>query len=408
MIDLRKYGQILYISSVDISLNNGPGVNEREFVFALQKAFGERVHFLIPGPQNPVKEINSRNFTFSRSHRQFNPVAYVVHLISQFRLANILLVSGKFEFLVFRLGILPLVETCITRRYRVPYAIKTLGSLDILLQQRGIKGILGKALTPFGERLFRDIASRALAIDACTQVLVDYHQHRLSLAPSQIHLIENATDTERFYPVDRMTARSRTGLCAFDPIVGYVGGRPWERGGSQMVEIAPRLVQKYPSLGMVVLGGDSGVKRLKTRAQDLGVKDHCIFPGVVPYDRVPDFINAFDVGISFDTEDRLNTYGNSSQKVRQYLSCGKPVVSGPGGNYFLDREGLGSIIEVDDLEQIMSATISWLSLTEEQRYVYSQRARSFAIEYLSVRKALNDRIDFWNGRLGTSESKSMK
>jgi glycosyltransferase involved in cell wall biosynthesis len=405
MIDLRKDSQLLYISSVDISLNNGPGVNEREFVFALQKAFSERVHFLIPGPQNAISEINSLNFTFSRSHRQFNPVAYFAHLISQFRLANVLLVSGKFDFLVLRLSILPLVEMCITRRYRVPYAIKTLGSLDILWQQGGIKGVLGKALTPFVERLFRDIASRALAIDACTQVLIDYHQHRLPLVPSQIHLIENATDTERFYPVDRMTARSRTGLYAFDPIIGYAGGRPWERGGSQMLEIAGRLLQRYPSLGMVVLGGGSGVKRLKARAQDLGVKDHCIFPGSIPYNRVPDYINAFDVGISFDTEDRLNTYGNSSQKVRQYLSCGKPVVSGPGGNHFLVREGLGSIVEVGDLEQITSAAISWLSLADEQRHVFSQRARSFAIEHLSVRKALDDRIDFWNSRLGILESK---
>ncbi|GAH67878.1 unnamed protein product, partial [marine sediment metagenome] len=30
----------------------------------------------------------------------------------------------------------------------------------------------------------------------------------------------------------------------------------------------------------------------------------------------------------------------------------------------MNREGLDSIVEVDDLEQIMSAIISWLSLTE--------------------------------------------
>ena len=409
MVDLRQNGQILYISTVDISLGNGPGVNEREFIFALNRMFGSRVHFLIPDPRNEVSEINRHNFALSHSHRQHYPPSYFIHLISQFRLANSLLSSGKFDFIVFRLSDLPLVESCITRRYnKIPYAVKTLGMLDALLQQTGLKGILGKLLAPVGLTLFRDLATRAVAIDACTQILIDYHQSRLGLPRCKLRLIENSTNTDRFYPIDKMKARSRTGLRAFDPIVGYVGGRPWDRGGNQMVEVAPNLLKRYSSLGMVIVGEGPGLERLKMRTRELGIDGNFVFVGAVPYDRVPDFINAFDVCISFDTKDRLKTYGNSSQKVRQYLACGKPVVSGPGGNHFLEKERLGSIVEVNDLEQIRNALIFWLCLTEEQHQAFRLRAREFATKHLSVRKALDDRIDLWNDKLGTLQSKPPK
>jgi hypothetical protein len=32
VMDLKTNGRILYISSVDVSIGNGPGVNEREFI----------------------------------------------------------------------------------------------------------------------------------------------------------------------------------------------------------------------------------------------------------------------------------------------------------------------------------------------------------------------------------------
>jgi glycosyltransferase involved in cell wall biosynthesis len=406
MVSLRQKGRILYISSVDISLSNGPGVNEREFIFSLYKIFVNRVHFLIPTPKNDVGDISKNGFTFSRSHRQHYLPAYLVHLISQFHLANSLLSSGKFNFIVFRLSDLPLVESCITRRYnKIPYVVKTLGTLDGLRGQnglrekRGLKGILGKFLAPLSLILFKDIASRSLAIDACTKIFLNYHQKRLSLPQTRFHLIENSTNTDRFRPLGKMKARSLTGLHSYDPIVGYVGGRPWERGGRQLIEITPALVMKYPSLGIVIVGGGNKLGHLEKRAKELGIGKHCVFPGMVPYDRVPDYINSFDIGISLPLKYRSETYGNSSQKVRQYLACGKPVVSGPGGNRFLERENLGSVIDVNDYNQMISAVKFWLSLTNEEKAVFSQRARSYAVENLSVIKALEDRIDFWNERL---------
>jgi glycosyltransferase involved in cell wall biosynthesis len=166
-----------------------------------------------------------------------------------------------------------------------------------------------------------------------------------------------------------------------------------------MIELAPRLLPVYPDLGILIVGGGSGLDRLRKKACELGVAEHCILPGLVPYERVPSFVNAFDVGISLDVEERLSAIGNSSQKVRQYLACGKPVVSGPGGNSFLAEEGLGSIVSPNDVGQIAEAVSAWLALSDDDKKAFSDKAAGFARKNLSVTKALEDRIEFWNERL---------
>jgi glycosyltransferase involved in cell wall biosynthesis len=203
-------------------------------------------------------------------------------------------------------------------------------------------------------------------------------------------------------------ARSRVGLDAFDPIIGYVGGRPWERGGRQMVELAARMKSRHPNLGVVIVGGGDGMLTLKQRSEKLGVDHMCIFTGVVSYDQVPHYINSFDIGFALDLEAKLQVTGNSNQKVRQYLACGKPVVASSGGNAFLAKENLGSIVEVADIDLIEQAVEKWISLTQEERMTYSKRAVDFAHKNLSVTKAVQDRIDFWNSQLEKSELPKLK
>jgi glycosyltransferase involved in cell wall biosynthesis len=166
-----------------------------------------------------------------------------------------------------------------------------------------------------------------------------------------------------------------------------------------MIKLASSLLPRYPNLRIVIVGGGSGLDQLQRQAHKLGVAEHCIFPGQVPYERVPYYINAFDVGISIDTSERVDNFGNSSQKIRQYIACGKPVVSSYGGNLFLEKEKLGSIINPDDTEQMAQVVDAWLSMSASDRNAHSRKAVDYAQKNLSVNKALNDRIEFWNSRL---------
>ena len=138
---------------------------------------------------------------------------------------------------------------------------------------------------------------------------------------------------------------------------------------------------------------------LKKEAERLGVQDHFVFTGVIPYDAVPRYINAFDVAIAFDKAEILNSIGNSNQKIRQYIASGKPVITNPNGNEFITQNQLGSIVDPTDLDAFMVALRRWFSLTESEKISFAKKAAEYAQEHLSIMRKLEQRLDFCNRSL---------
>ncbi len=390
---LRKDGCMLYISSVDPSLDNGPGINEREFIRVLSARYSEHIHFLIPVPTNAFDH-DPNLFTFCHNHFRNRPHHFILHIFSLLTHALRLIHSNNFNFLILRSSLLPIAQTIITRLYPVPYAIKTLGNLLTILPEKG--GLIARSLQPFNRAMVLDLVVRAAAVDACTQNFVDFYTGALGDRKVNIQHIDNATSVELFRPFPKLEARSRVGLGQFDPVIGYVGGAPWGDGGRQMVEMSPNLIRHYPRCGIVIVGGGEDIQKLMKLSRKLGSEDHCFFPGRVPYEKVPCYINSFDVCVSLEISERLEKIGNSSQKLRQYLACGKPVVSVAEGNSFVQDLELGSLVDPSDLVQIQNALLKWLQLTDEEKHLFSTRARRYAVKNLSIEKAVEERLDFWD------------
>jgi glycosyltransferase involved in cell wall biosynthesis len=391
--------RILYVSSVDISIGNGPGVNEREFILALLDELGPRIHFLIPIPEKNIPEINDVNFTFSLPHHRHQPIHYLLHIMSQLVLARNLLSHRRFDLLVFRLDVLPIVQYYISSRYHHPYVIKTLGGgVGWVLGEKG--GWLGKALIPLNRRLVGAVVRGALGIDVCTTNYVRHFLKEFDIEQKRILLVDNAVNTERFFPIPTRESRHYLGLDRFEQIVGFVGGRPWERGGAQLVEIAPFLCERFPKLGIVIVGGGDGMGQLQRRARELGIENNCVFPGFVPFEHVADYINSFDIGVSLNLPELYQQTGVAEQKVRQYLACGKPVIVGPDGNEFVKTEEFGSMVAPNDLNAIQKEIEKWLLLEPAEKEIFCSRATLYATNYLSVKKALHMRFEFWEMLLG--------
>ena len=84
MGNLSNY-KYLYISSVDVSIGNGPGVNEREFVVSLSKLLGKNIKFLIPRPLNKVDgEFPLNQCVFSSGFNRGAKAKFLFHTITQF------------------------------------------------------------------------------------------------------------------------------------------------------------------------------------------------------------------------------------------------------------------------------------------------------------------------------------
>lgn len=342
------------------------------------------------------------NLTFLRRINTSNPLSFLLHQFDLYLEGRRLARLTKFDLIVTRIELLSIGLFLLLKKTKLPYVIKHLPGYPrkFLSVQKGFRLLLGRIVAPFEEHLMRKFAANALAVDACTEGHIRGIVRNLKITTDKIQCVGNATNTERFKPTDKIAARNNCGLGHFDPIVGFAGGNPWERGGAEMVMVAPALIRKFPKIGFVVVGGGDGMERLTAAAAQTGVQEHFLFTGVVPYEDVPMYIASFDVGIALDKAENLQTIGNSNQKVRQYVASGKPVITTVEGNAFITENGLGSVVGNNDIQLLTRELVKWLILSDVEKSIHERKAVAYAREHLSVEKALEDRLSFWASKNG--------
>jgi glycosyltransferase involved in cell wall biosynthesis len=279
--------------------------------------------------------------------------------------------------------------------FRVKFVVKTLGNFDGA----------GRANDRFSKRLLYrinrlitlKIIRKASVIDACTMQFVERHKKNLGSSGVKLELVENATNVERFYPMDGAFVRKELGLDEYDPIVCFVGGRPRDECWG-LIEVSGKLIESYSKCGILFVGGRD-VDVLAERAYELGTIDRCILIGQVKYEDVPKYINCADVCVSLTPMGRISEIGNSSQKIRQYISCGKPVIAPKGENLFIEEHGLGKLVNTDNMEEIFEAISYYFDLKSHQMKEIAIRAREYAVANLTVKLALEKRLTFWKRAL---------
>jgi len=102
-----------------------------------------------------------------------------------------------------------------------------------------------------------------------------------------------------------------------DPVNGLFYG--WE-----LAEALALIPADRPVVG-VVAGDGPGRPVLEAARARLGLGDRLRLVGRVPHAEVPLWMNAFDVGLSTQTDDPVG-WGRTTAKLPEYLACGLPVV----------------------------------------------------------------------------------
>lgn len=394
---------ILYATQIDISLPNGPGVNEREFVAAFARMYGPRARFVLAEPRDrSVLEGLGHVRTFrvapSRAMHVFSELAFLRALLRESRQTRPVLV-------VARSGALPLALVAFPHLAKVPVALKTYGeaTLKYLCDQPSWKGWVARRIRGVNMRLADSLLGSAMAVDCCTEQLVRRNiEHHPSVDASKFFHVDNATNVDRFKPARSEDARKALGLERFEQLVGYAGGVPWERGAVEMIHGVALLAGKFPRLGCVVIGGSGQpLEALKQLADRLGIGDRCLVLGQIPYEQVPRWVAAFDVGVALDLDERMSYVGSSNQKIRQYLASGKPVIATAGANLFLEQEGLGYTARRGDYDGIARIIEALLLRPASAIEAEAVRARDYAVRELSIQSAIRKRVARWIAQLGS-------
>jgi glycosyltransferase involved in cell wall biosynthesis len=202
------------------------------------------------------------------------------------------------------------------------------------------------ALTRVKHWLARQTLRRCDRVVVLTEGLRDLVVQRYGVAPGATIILPSATDTERFHPEHPREARRRLWLDPEGAYIGFVGSFYRYQGLTCLLEAFATLRGRRPATRLLLVGDGEAAPSLREQAIRLNVAEAIIWTGRVPYERVPDFINAMDVCVAPFRGDRGET---SPVKVFDYLACGRPtVVSAIPSVASLFSEGDGVVLVPPD------------------------------------------------------------
>jgi glycosyltransferase involved in cell wall biosynthesis len=218
----------------------------------------------------------------------------------------------------------------------------------------------------------------------------------------KVCVVPDGVDDDMFnLKVDGSSIRRRYGLgdC---PTVIFHGDVKFIDGVDVLIRAFASVLRRLPDAKLLIVGGGRGyfsmVKRL---ANELGIGSSVVFTGWVPHRRVPEFIEAADVGV-MPLRSTLETNCYLSFKLFEYWAMGKPVVvSNVKAISKIVENGVnGILVEPENVENLAEAllmvlkdhgktglmgengrrmveeTYNWNSLMEQEARIYDGFLRS--------------------------------
>lgn len=388
--------RFLYVAETDLSIDNGPGINEREFVDAVTRHWPNEVICVAPEPMHPDTYRNP-SVRYAASHGR-SAAAYPRYLASAFRLIKRILAEHEITGIAFRFGPTPILPFLFSRGRGPRMLLKTFApnaALGPEMKLGPVRRAVGGLLRP----AYRSVVRRAVAADTVSAAYRDWICDRYDIVPERIALIPNGASTDLFTPGDGSGCRRALRLERFDRVVGYVGALSAIRYLDVLIRSLAR-VRRTENTALVLVGDGDQRSSLESLARRLGVGDRVVFVGSVPYATVAEYIRAFDVAVDL-TSVEMSIGGRTvlssfSQKIPQCLACGVPVVAWrcPDTGFLLERD-VGRLAAFRDEEELSGALVSILARTREQRAAMGRRARALVESRLSTVRLAEQRLDWW-------------
>lgn len=376
--------ELLYVTSVDVSLPNGPGINEIQFILAAAREYGSEVRFVIPEPSRALPDDfpHDRTVTLPRLYRR-SPLSWLKHIRAKTRAGRNLVAELDPDYVVIRMSFLPLAEARIASRARSAF-VKTAGDgRFVSFQQK----FLSRMILPLQKRTYGTVLHAARAVDVVTDIHKDSLETLYPDLQGRVHVFDNVADTDVFHPTDPAAMRQKLGLNKYRYLIGYVGNFAHQRGGRELLDSWQHIEQRE-DVGLVVISGDgAGVDALRAQAETLGISDRLTVLGPVPFSQVAEHMGMLDIGVSFRDDD-----GCSELKVRQYLSCGLPVIASAQVNAFMEDADIGRLVPRDDAEAIGRAASDILA---GRSCTNREAIRDYALAHLGFAAAIARRRAFW-------------
>ncbi len=174
---------------------------------------------------------------------------------------------------------------------------------------------------PLFRQLYHWAIRRCNAITCLSTAFAEYLSANF---PKQSHIypIEFGVRSDLFRPMDRLHCREQLGLPANATIIGACGALYKNRNIFVLIEAFTKLQHRYPGLHLALAGPRDAVFPANPNIHDCGV---------LPYEAVPIFLNALDIGVICYPNDAFGRYC-FPQKTREFMACNIPLLVAAAGS----------------------------------------------------------------------------
>jgi glycosyltransferase involved in cell wall biosynthesis len=196
----------------------------------------------------------------------------------------------------------------------------------------------------------------------------------VGIDPRQVHFLPNGVDTDHFRPqrVRNGALRTRFGIAAETPLVGFVGRLSVEKGPDLFLRMALAVRAQHPPAEFILVGEGTMLKQLQTFAKRFGIADAVHFAG--NQDDMPAVFNELDVLVSSSLSEAMPL------AVMEAMASGLPVVACKvGGIPDLVAHGVtGWLVDESDYETLATRVVDLLE-DAELRLAAGRAARERAV-----------------------------
>ena len=286
-----------------------------------------------------------------------------------------------------------IVITMIMKLLGCRYIAEVNGAFLDELRLKKSNSLLIKAVKIFENRLF-NVADKIIVV---TSGLKDYINCTFNIAIDKIAVVNNGVNTDISRPLDINKCKEELGLDKNRDYIVFVGSLRLWHGVNRLVEIVKYLSEKKDNICLLVVGSGPEEERLSKQISEASLTNKILMTGKVQHERVPLYIGSSLVCIAPYPDTVVSQHGFSSLKIREYMSCGRPIVTtNVGGLYeFVAENGCGTVVENNTDYEIAETILETINNKQEWQNI-SNTARRYATDNLSWDSAANNIISIIN------------
>ena len=259
---------------------------------------------------------------------------------------------------------------------------------DVFMKQKGVDyyyevtecpEVISFPTLPFdySRKRYYSYCKRLRGLMVISTELIKYFVNK-GIDDAKIHLINMVVDAKRFDSVFN-TAKEN--------YIAYCGTASNNKDGvDQLIKAFSIFHKFYPQFKLYIFGNTPSRKQANNNyelAERLGLKEHVIFTGMVPAERIPELLSGA-YALALDRPDNIQAKYGFPTKLGEYLLTGRPVVVTKVGDipcFLTDKKS--ALLAQPNNPSDFAAQLIWVCEHPEEAERIGANGRNVALEHFN-------------------------